>query len=119
MLLDISSLQDKILKKYEDQDIELYEIPVIMQKTYENIAALTYFAQKLEGEIKEKAFSPEFSIDQINYILSDQIAGVKISECLDILCQEPYLDTIVDISSNVIITSDKDIKLTITPIYKN
>ena len=119
MLLDISSLQDKILKRYEDKDVGLHEIPVIMQKMYENIAALAYFAQKVESEIKEKIFTPDFSLDQIKYILSDKITGVKISECLDVLCQEPHLDTIVDISADITITSDNNIKLIITPIHKN
>ena len=118
MLLDIASLQDKILKKYEDQDVELSEIPVIMQRMYENIAALTYFAQKVEGEIKEKVFTPDLSMEQANYILSDKITGVKISECLDVLCQEPRLDTIIDVSVDVTITSDNDLNLIITPIHK-
>jgi len=119
MLLDISSLQDKVLQKYQQEDVDLNDIPVILQKTYENIAALAYFAQKLESEIKEKVYVPEMPFEKARYILSDKVAGIRISECLDELCQHPALDAIIDVSVDVTITSDDDIKLLVVPILEN
>lgn len=117
MLLDISSLQDKILKRYEEIDIETHEVPVILQKMYENIAALTYFAQKIEGEIKNQVYTPGISMDKAQYILSDSISGAKISECLDELCLDTNLDTIIDISVNVTVGTGDDLALVVVPIY--
>jgi len=117
MLLDISSLQDKILKRYEAQDVDMHEIPVILQKTCENIAVLAYCAQKIENEIKDKVYAPNVSLAQARYILSDHVAGVRISECLDNLCQNPHLDAIIDVSTEVTITPENDLLLIVAPIF--
>lgn len=117
MLIDISRIQDQLLAKYENPDLTVNDIHNIIQHTYENVAALTYCAQKIEHEIREQVMSPDFPFDVAQQVLSSSTTQDKIWECLDELCHDNNIDNIVDVSVDVKITDKQTLRLTVVPIY--
>jgi len=118
MLVNISQLQDKLLAKYEDLDLALCEVPLVLQKTYETVAVLLYCAQRIEYEIRDYIMAPEFISLDVQYLLSDEVAGKKVLESLDELCNDAHIDKLVDVSVNVGF-SKEDLTLEILPIYSD
>ena len=116
MLVDISDLQDKLLEKHEDSDVPLSEVPIILQKTYETVAVLLYCAQRIEHEIREFLMTPDFVEIDVRRMLSDEVAGKKVLESIDELCNDPLVEKLIDVSVSIGL-SDQELMLKVLPIY--